>query len=74
MKADRATAVNVALVAAILIPAAQKHLDVTLSISDVADLLAGALLAWHGIATFIERRWPPNPSQPAEPAQTKVTS
>lgn len=65
----RTSTVYVSLAAAILIPAAQKHLGITLSTTDVADLLAGAVLMWHGIATVFERYFPP--PKPVDPAQIK---
>jgi len=61
------------LVAAIVIPVVQKHYGITMTISDVADGMAGAALAWHGISTFIETRWPAK-SQATEPDPEVITA
>jgi len=60
----RGNAVLISLAGALLIPAAQKHLGLTLTTSDVADLFALGMLGWHGIASTFERYFPPpNPTQ-----------
>lgn len=45
------------LITAIAIPLAQKH-GVTITADEIVDTLVAASLAWHGICTFIESRWP----------------
>ena len=50
------------LVAAIVIPLAQKHFGISITVGDVADGMAALALAYHGVSTFIEARWPPKTS------------
>jgi hypothetical protein len=46
------------LIAAIVIPQVQKHWGITVTIDDIADGMAALALAWHGVSTFLETRWP----------------
>jgi hypothetical protein len=62
---DKRNAVIVALVAAALIPRIQKLLGVTLTIDDIAGLMALAVTAGHSVCAVIERYFPP-PSRPAQ--------
>lgn len=59
MNEKRSTSVIVSLVAALLIPRVQKLTGITLGLDDVAALVAGAVVVWHGLCAFVERYFPP---------------
>ena len=58
---DRQKTVIATMLAAIIVPRVQRWTGVTLTLSDVADLMVAAAMVWHGVASFIESRWPPVP-------------
>jgi hypothetical protein len=62
----RQNSIIVALVSAMLVPKIQTLTGLKLSTEDVAELVAGATLAWHGLTAFIESRFPPK-VQAAQP-------
>lgn len=81
----RGTVTYAALVAAIVIPFVQKKFGVVLTVENVMDCMALLAVAWHGVSTFIESRWPPKGAVPVTPeavaaivrgvlAQTKQSS
>lgn len=70
---DKRNAVIVALVAAALIPRIQKFLGVTLTIDDIAGLMALAVTAGHGVCALIERYFPP-PQAPSTLTPLAATS
>ena len=58
------------LAAALIVPRVQRMLGVTLTVDDVAALMALLMTAWHaGAATFERYFPPPNPITPEKPAQ-----
>lgn len=59
MNEKRSQSVIVALLAAMLIPRIQKWTGVTLTLDDIACLMAAAVASWHGICAVIERYFPP---------------
>lgn len=59
MNEKRSSSVIVSLVAALLIPRVQKWTGVTLDLDDIAALMAGAVVVWHGLSAFVERYFPP---------------
>ncbi|MGA7524691.1 MAG: hypothetical protein WBW84_19740 [Acidobacteriaceae bacterium] len=63
MTTNRSTVTYAALIAAILIPLAQKH-GITLTVDDIVDGAAALAVAYHSIASFVESRWPPKTSNP----------
>jgi hypothetical protein len=74
---DKRNSVIVALVAAALIPRIQKLLGVTLTIDDIAGLMALAVTAGHGVCAVIERYFPPpavKVAAPFVPPQPKENS
>jgi hypothetical protein len=65
-ESKRSQTVIVSLIAALLIPRIQRCLGVTLTLDDVAALVAAAITVWHGlgaagerICAVLERRFPP---------------
>jgi hypothetical protein len=56
---QRSQTVIVALAAALLIPRIQRWTGVTLTLDDIAALMAGAVAVWHGAGALIERYFPP---------------
>lgn len=60
---NRSNSTIVALVAALLIPRIQKWLGVTLTLEDVAALVAAAVAAAHTISAAFERCFPPKESK-----------
>jgi hypothetical protein len=68
---SRQNVVMVGLLASLLIPRVQKLTGVTLTLDDVAALSALALVAWHGVASTLERYFPPpNPTPAVKPQET----
>ena len=62
--------VTVALVASLLIPWVQKLTGVQLTLDQAVGLVGLSVAAFHTIAVVFVRYFPPpNPTQPAEPAQ-----
>jgi len=59
MNEKRSNAVIVALAAALLIPRIQRWTGVTLTIDDIAALMATAIGLGHGVSAVIERYLPP---------------
>src|SRR6185437_15408492 len=55
----RGNAVMLTLVAALIVPRVQKLTGITLSMDDVATLMALAAVAWHGGASIFDRYLPP---------------
>lgn len=55
----RSSSVIVALIAALLIPRIQKALNVTLTIDDIAALMAAAVTVAHGVSAVFQRYFPP---------------
>ena len=69
---DRAKQILIVLIAARLVPWVQKIFGVTLTIGDVGDLVAAAVILWHSAGASwcaIAKRYFPNPTQPAQPAE-----
>lgn len=70
MSNQRGNTVMVGLIAALIVPRIEQTTGIKLTIDDVAALIALAGVAWHGLATAIERYFPPpNPQKPVEPAK-----
>lgn len=67
MNEKRSQSVIVALLAALLIPRIQKWLGVTLTIDDIAGLMAAAVTVWHGLCAVIEKYFPPPQAKAAPP-------
>lgn len=71
MNSSRGNTVTVGLIAALVIPRVQRLTGVTLTIDDVASLIALSMAGFHGAATVFERYFPPppNPTQPPQAAK-----
>lgn len=75
----RGNTVMVTLLAALLVPRIQRMTGATLTLDDVAALVAGSATVWHGGCAVFERYFPPptqivgvadiHPTLPANPAQ-----
>jgi hypothetical protein len=63
---NRSNAVIVSLTAALLIPRIQRWTGVTLTIDDIAALMAAAIAAGHAVSAWLERYYPP-PMAPSVP-------
>lgn len=65
--------ITVALVAALLVPWWERETGMKLTDDQVAGIVALAVAAWHAVAPIasriFDRFFPPNPIQPATPAQ-----
>lgn len=67
MNDKRSNSVIVALVAALIIPRIQKLLGVTLTIDDIAGLMAVAVTGAHAVCAVFERYFPPPQVKVAPP-------
>jgi len=66
MTSSRANVCNVAFATALVIPLFERLTGVTLTLEQGLGLLGAIVGAFHGVATFIETRFPPKVQQQQE--------